>query len=353
MGYQPEDIDDLTNTVLPTILKKGKWVDLSLPVQHLTVAEKFLGKLTEDPVSSGSKQVWDVQYTNTGEAYVTELFGQDRTSRGNIIKQGFQNWTLLSGNYIYDTREEKFQGPDVNMICDHIAALAHSARTKGLVLFENQLWSAPTSSTQRPRPLSGIPHWLQRSTMTGFNGGDPSGFSAGAGNILVADVPNSRNYTDTYSEVSNDNLFAKMRRACKRCNFKAPDPYPAAVPMEPNWIFYTDGDTSDEIDTELHNWNDNITDAGKFYGMGKFRGIKFDWVPVFDDATSSARDTTRPVYGINWATWLFQFQFGSALTFGRAHQAQGYEHNVRQVDWDSACNLACIDRRGNFNFYRV
>ena len=87
--------------------------------------------------------------------------------------------------------------------------------------------------------------------------------------------------------------------------------------------------------------------------MGQFKGIPFDWVPAFEETGGQALDSTRPVYGLNWATWKLEFQMGSALTFGRPHQAQGYEHNVRQVDWDASCNLRCEDRRSNFIFYRA
>lgn len=353
MGFQPEDIDDLNNLVLPTIVKQGKWTDLSLNVQHLTVAKRFLANLKKDPVSSGPTQKWTLQTANTGSASWTDLFAQDQTARANIATLASQQWALATGNYTWDTREEIFQSDSRQVICDHLKMLAHSSRTNALLLFENAMWSAPTSSSQRPRRMSGIPFWLQKSATTGFNGGNPTGFTDGAGNVAVATVPNWRNWTGTYSEVSDDSLFAQMRLACLKTNFEAPDPYPQATPQKPNWMFYTDSTTRLLVERDLLTKNDNIKDSGEFIGLGMFNSIKFDWVPVMEDSTSVAYDTQNPVYGINWSTFDFEFQMGSELKFGKPHQAMNCGHNVRQVDWDASCNLKCMDRRSNFVFYKA
>jgi hypothetical protein len=355
MPFMPDEIEDITNTVLATILKKNKWTDLSMPLQFLTVAEFFLKDLAKDPVQSGPTQTWPVQYANTGTARMSELFGQDVTSRTNIMTRGTQQWCLPTGNFIYDVREEIFQQDDVARLCDHLEVLIHSARTTGLILFENQMWTAPASSSQRPRNLSGIPHWVIKNSAPGFNGGDPSGFSDGAGGLPVSLVPNAQNWTGTYSEVTNDGLFDQMRRACQMTYFKAPDPYKSATPMKQDWVFYTDGETRLEVQKELMNLNDNIgTDVGKYKGLGTFSGVPFDWVPIFtEDSTSSAYDTSRPVYGLNMNSFLFQFQTGKALHFGKPHLAQNYEHNVLQRDWDASCNMLCMDRRTNFVFYKA
>ncbi len=345
MGYQPEDIDDLNNLVLPTILKQNKWTDLSLPVQHLTVAKRFLADLAQDPVHSGPTQKWTLQIANTGSATWTDLFAQDTTARANIATLASQQWAMATGNYTYDVNEEVFQSDSKQVICDHLKMLAHSARTTGLLLFENAFWSAPTSSAQRPRRLNGVPFWLQKNASTGF--------TDGAGNVAVATVPNWRNWTGTYTEVSDDSLFAQMRLACLKTYFEAPDPYPQATPQKANWMFYTDSTTRLAAERDLLTKNDNIKDAGAFMGLGMFNSIKFDWVPMFEESTSVAYDSTSPVYGINWSTFDFEFQMGKALRFGKAHQAMNCGHNVRQVDWDASCNLKCMDRRSNFVFYKV
>jgi len=353
MGFQPEDIDDLNNLVLNTIVQQGKWTDLSLSVQHLTVADRFLTNLKKDPVASGPTQTWPLQRANTGSALWTDLFAQDVTNRANIAIRASQQWALATGNYTYDLREEIFQSDSRQVICDHLKMLAHSARTNALLLFENAMWSAPANSSQRPRRMSGIPFWLQQNATTGFNGGDPTGFSDGAGNVPVATVPNWRNWTGTYNEVSDDSLFAQMRLACMKTDFRAPDPYPQATPTKQDWIFYTDSTTRLLVERDLLTKNDNIKDAGAFFGLGMFKNIAFDWVPVFEDPTSSAYVTNSPVYGINWSTFSFEFQMGSELKFGKEHQAMNAGHNVRQKDWDAACNLKCLDRRSNFVFYKV
>ena len=89
---------------------------------------------------------------------------------------------------------------------------------------EERMWTAPTSNTQSPRPPSGIPFWLQQSATAafGFNGGDPSGFAAGAGGIDSDTYPNWKNGTFTYNAISDDDALDKWAEACEKCYFKAP-----------------------------------------------------------------------------------------------------------------------------------
>lgn len=352
MPFQAEDIADLNNEIQHTIVGQGLWTDLSLDVQHLTIVERFLGE-AKNNVQSGPTQEWPLQIANTGTAKWDELYGRDTTSRGNIMLNATQEWALATGNYTYDLREKWFQTDSKKVIVNHLAVLAHSAKTKALLLIEEALWSAPTSSTARPRVMSGFPFWLPTNASTGFFGGDPTGFSAGAGNVTVAQANGWRPYTGTYNEVGNDSLFSRMRVACRETYFKAPSPYPSATPDKPNWMFYTDGQTYEEVERDLYNTNDDIRDGGKFIGMGMFKGIHWEWVPFFAKADSIAYDTTNPVYGINWAKFMLQFQEGSSLTFKRDHQAMDAGHNVRQSDWDASVNLLCMDRRANFHFYRT
>lgn len=354
MPYQPEDILDLNTLVQKTVVQEKKWTDLSLVdgQQHLTVADRFLS-MADEPVQSGPTQTWTLQTANTGTAKWDELFGQDTTARDNIATLAEQQWALATGNYIFDLREKWFQSDSKKVICDHLAMLMHSARTKGLILFEEALWSSPASSSERPRKMSGFPFWLTTSATEGFTGGDPTGFSSGAGNVTVASVPGWRPWSGTYPEVSNDGLFSRMRNACRKTYFEAPDPYPQATPKKPNWMFYTDSVTLELVERELHSWNDNIRDPAKFYNMGQFNSIPFKWVPLFEKSDSAAYDTTSPVYGINWATFKFEFMEGKALNFHKAERAMNSGHNVMQSNWDASCNLKCLDRRANFHIYKA
>lgn len=353
MGYQPEDIDDLINTVNDSELAPGKWTDLSIDDQELTFITHFIRAGKKVSVQSGPRQRWELQTANTGTAEWTNLFAQDTTARANIHKKAFQEWALATGNYVYDLREEEFKSDKKKEIVDHIAMLAHSARTKALQLLDNAGWSSPTSSSQTPRRMSGFPFWIQASATEGFNGGDPSGFTAGAGNVSVADVDNWKNFTGTYGTISDDDFFRLVRKFCRRCVFKAPDPYPNAVPEEANWMLFTTEGNVELIERFLNSRNDNIKDSAGFFGMAQFKNIKWNWVPGFDNSGSAIYDSTDPVYGINFNTFRIQFESGSEMKWGKAHQAQNSGHNTRQVDWDASVNMACLNRRANARIYRA
>ena len=346
MALYPEQLDDLVELTLKNETR-GTWTDLSLNKQNYTFVDKFMGAKTKK--KGGTSQSWKLQIANTGTARFTGLYSQDQTSVKNLSIGARQEWAIATVNFSYDVQESEFQGDNLTLIVDEIEMREHSMYNDWFELMEVALWTAPLSSAQDPRPLSGLPFWIQKNATGGFNGGNPSGFSDGAGHVNATTYANWKNYTDSYASVTRDDLVSKWRKAVTFCQFKAPHKYPTTDSGSPQWMFYTTYRLMEQLAQYMDSRNDNLKDIGGI-GTGTFQGIGIDWVAALE-GTGDAYDSTDPLYGIDWATFEFYFNEGREMKKGSPQVAPG-QHNVRNVFMDSAGNLLCKNRRRNFVIHK-
>ena len=190
-----------------------------------------------------------------------------------------------------------------------------------------------------------------------FGGGDPSGFSAGCGDIPTASNTFWKNFTGTYSAYTQKDLLFNMRSAFRQCVFKAPDPYKMLVSEMPNWMLFTTATVQDNLEQLLTSSNNDIRDlAGhNAAAVPKFKNVPVEWVPVLDDNSvgNTAYDSTNPIYGINWGDAKFEFASGKELIMSEPRIPQNGGHTMRAVFGDSQSQLAFKRRRGSFVFYKV
>ncbi len=200
--------------------------------------------------------------------------------------------------------------------------------------------------------MTGLLHWIQRNSSLGFNGGDPSGWTAGAGNIAVADVPNWNNYTGTYSVISQSDLMTKLSRATHNCNFRAPNPYPNATPEAPQWVIKTTVDAQLSLEVYATNANDNMgQDIGKYRGDLTFKGVPIQPWWVLSHSSSSAVDTTNPFIGIDWATFDLYMANGFDMKLDYVNHAAAGQLGVESLWMRTITQLVCTNRRRNFLLY--
>jgi hypothetical protein len=347
-SLNPEQLDDLVNLTQDRYRKKS-WLDISLDNQFYVFEERFMKK-KKLPVKGGPRQVWKLQVRNTGNARFTGLFSNDQTNIRNLSASAQQEWAMSTVNFSYDVNEPEFQGDDVTMIVDEIKMREHSMYTDWYALMEETLWTAPTSSAQNPRPLSGIPFWIQKNATEGFNGGDPAGFAGGAGNVASATVPRWKNYTFTYGGVTRNDLVAKWLRAVHFCQFRAPHKYPELGGGKPDWEFWTTWDLLEPLYQYMDARNDNLKDVAGV-ADATFKGIPVNWCPELTNNTQGGYDATNPLYGINWRTFEHFFMKGKEMVRHKAEKLPD-SHNGRVVHMDSISNILCLNRRCNFVAYQ-
>lgn len=348
MSLYPEQLDDLAELTFNRS-KRKQWVDLSLDNQDYVFAQQFMNGKNKTPVKGGPLQQWKLQTGKTGQARWTGMFSEDQTTVKNLMTGAEQKWAIMTTNFSYDINEPEFQGDDITMIINELQVREHDMYSGYVELMESALWTAPTSSTQDPRPMSGIPFWLQKNATEGFNGGNPSGFSDGAGGVNTTTYSNWKNYTFGYEAVTRDDIIAKWKKAVTFTKFKAPHNYNELGGGTPNWMFYTTYRLQEPLMQFLDARNDKITDLAGTQNC-LFNSIPVETAFELENATQDGYDSTDPIYGINWKTFEYFCQKGKEMVRKKPTEAP-LQHNVRNVFMDSIGNLQCFNRRGNFVGY--
>jgi hypothetical protein len=262
-----------------------------------------------------------------------------------------QEWSKQTVNYIYDIDEESFQsGPET--IIREMLLLEQGLYNDFFELMEVAMWTAPGSSSVDPRPPSGIPFWIQKNATLGFNGGDPSGFTSGAGGIATATYPRWKNYTGTYVQVSRDDLIEKVINACDYTYFEAPKAFPEIGGGQPTWGFYTVHSVLATMRRLLQAGNDNLgPDVARWAGEVMVKSTPVTWVPALTNSESTAYDSQAPFYGINWKKFEYFFKTGRNMVKHPPKEA-ARQHTVRERHMDNWGNFVCYDRRqGGFVLY--
>lgn len=350
---QPEAIDDFVNATIARYRKK-RWVDISLADQFYIFAERFINGNKSTPTKGGTAQKWDLQIANTETAQWTGLYHEDQTQVKNLLTQASQPWAINTVNYSYDLGEDIFQGDDATRIIDYIRVREHAMYNNWFELMEAALWGAPSSDSLVKRPMSGIPFWIQKNSAEGFNGGNPAGFTGGAGGISVSTVPRWKNYTFAYTDVTRDDFVAKVKRAIAMTEFRAPHAFAQLDSKATSWEMWTTYRLLEKLNRYLDSRQDNIQDVAGKSGKTMISGVPVEWVPRLEnsDYSGSTYDATDPIYGVNWSTfeWFAQEGMEMVRTPPQVHPGQ---HRVRDVFMDSYGNMLNYNRRRNFVGYAI
>ena len=332
--------------------KRHTWVDISMDLQEYTFASRWF-KDKKKPEKGGTRLNWKLRVDNQGNAKHSGLYGVDNLGRKKVMDSAKQEWSKQVVGYTYDIDEEEFQsGPET--IIDTMLVNEQGLYNDFFKLMETSMWTAPADDDLEDRPPSGIPFWIQKTATLGFNGGDPSGFSNGAGQIKTSKYPKWSNYGGTYDQVDRDDLIEKVVNACDFCHFKAPHKYNELGGGEPDWAFYTVHGVLASMRRQLSVSNDNLgDDVAKHSGTVYIRSIPVIWVPALTEPDSDAYDSTSPFYGLNWKKFQYFFKTGRNMVKHPPKQA-AHQHTVRERYCDNWGNFACFDRRqGGFVFYQA
>lgn len=339
------------------VFKSPEWADISLSLQKYYFARLLKGqgtkKMRKRPERGGPYLDWKLRVRNQGSFRTTGLYNVDTLNRVNVLDNGEITWSYQDANYIIDTREPKWQsGPE--KIIDIVQLDEQGLYNDFFDGIEPQLWSAPSSSTLDPMPIAGIPFWIQKSSTAafGFNGGNPTGWTSGAGGISTSTYANWKNATFTWAVVSPEDMVEKTIEAMDKCYFEAPQPFPNLVKERPDWGLYSGSyETLKQLRRLAQSQNENLgDDVAKYMNTVTIRGNPVEWVPAMDNSSSDAYDSSRPLYGVNWATLEYFFKEGEAMVRQPMKQS-AHSHRVLERFLDNSGNTVCYDRRRNFVGY--
>lgn len=332
-----EDILDLTKSVLKD-LGRGKFEQIAQELQYYEAASRLLSdeRMTFD---GGTGMQWTVMHDTGDNARMTSLFETDAVNVQDHLTQAEAPWRYLESSYAWEKRV-MFANNSPEKIVDLLKVHRASAMIAQAELFENQFWSTPASSADK-KSIWGIFYWLQANATEGFNGGNPSGFSDGAGGIDSTQFERWRNWTAQYTSVSKADLIKKMRRAWRKIGFKNVVSTPGFARSGDRFRIYVNETTLSDLEDLGEAQNENIgRDLAAYDDAMVFRGTPIVWVPKLDENATH----TDPVVMVNWAHYSVCVRSGEYNRETGPMMSQT-QHNVMKVFMDTTVNTRCTNRR--------
>lgn len=339
---QADDIADLIKTTQRD-LGRMKWTDISYSLQEY-VALPMLLQREKVSFQSGYGIQWNVATATSGAAKDTELYATDSVNVSDVMQTANIPWRHVTTNYAIERREVAMNRAPAEIV-DLVRIRRNDAMIDLAKHMEERFWTKPASSTDNQR-MYGIPYWIVYpgtvSVSNGaFEGSNPSGFSAGAGNLDSSTYSAWRNWAATYTAITATDLIRKWRRAATFTNFKAPVPSPSYNTGN-NYGYYTNYNVIGPLEEALEAQNDNLgNDIASKDGRLLFRQVPVTWVPYLE------ANTANPVYGINWGVLKPAFLAGEYMREEGPTPASA-QHTVFVTHVDTTLNLMCTNRRMNF-----
>ncbi len=319
-------------------LGKFKFTEIATTLQNYVAMNEILRK-ERVGFQSGHGIVTNVMVSDSGAAKHVGAYEEDVVVVGDVMQKADIPWRNTTTNYAIERVEIA-----MNRKPSQIVELVKVRRTDAMIaltkLMETAFWSKPADSTDILTPY-GIPYWIVKNSSTGFNGGNPSGFSSGAGNLSSVTYPQWRNYTAQYTNITTIDLVRKWRRAARFTDFK-----PAVSTPDYNtgtrYGYYTNYDVLGELEEVLEAQNDNLgNNIASKDGKVQFRRVPVTDVPELDS------DSTDPVYGINWGVVKPIFLSGEWLN-EMGPRIAPLQHKVMHTHIDLTWNVLVRNRRLNF-----
>lgn len=361
MALMPEQLADFVEATLNKY-QKTEYTDFTL--DRYKVAPELFGMGKKPNWDSGPHYEFKVRVATDGNARVTGLYDTDRSNVNNQLDKGTVDWSMYTTNFIYDVQEESFQSDNAQKIIDVIRVREHGMYEDMWERWEADLWTAPASEDQKPRPLAGLPTWIVKASSFAdadaekfsFGGGNPSGWSSGIGRINSNTYSQWKNGTFKHDgTVTRDGFIKRVVKATVFCKFEAAHAYPASVApnKQDRYGFYTTYPMWEGLADFCRSQNDNLgkDGAAMYDGSPTIRGNKVREVPYLTTNDSGTAAGNDPFYGVNWQSIGFARRRGWWLKRHKPQQVAG-SHNVYRVNLDSHVAVVCTDRRQNFVGHR-
>jgi len=334
---QADDYADLVKLTLNK-LGKGKWTELATDLQDHVGMNEILRKQRVKEESGKSIDL-NVMTSHSGAAQKTGLYATDTVKVGNVMQKGNIPWRHVTTNWALDTRETTMNG-GASRIIDIVKTKRADAMISLAELIEEIIWSKPDDDTDNETPF-GIPYWVVSNATTGFNGGNPTGFTSGAGGLSSTTYSRWSNYTAQYANVTRGDLIGKMRTGARKISFKSPVsiPHDARNGNSFKRKIYLNEETLQNFENYAEAQNENLgKDVASMDDRTTFRRIELCYAPYLD------LDSTNPIYLIDWSVFYIVFLKGEYMKETGPFRAAD-SHRVLETHIDLTFNTRCTNRR--------
>lgn len=255
----------------------------------------------------------------------------------------------------FSTDEQAFSDNNPERVVKAVEVRMKKVERDWIEGLENALATKPATSSVFPQTLLGLPYWLPAdaaATDLEMNGGsDPVGFTAGAGNLTVAEVPRWAHAVAGWTKLSDDDLFDKMSEFLNRAMYFSPVSYNAEAPNTPQRQILIQMPLRMAYERLLTVANDNLrSDVGMWRNNLNFRSIPMYVWHAISDPASPVRPAHGLLYIIDWNTfdWITHSSFDGSM------EEPVHDPNVPGAIkiWRQAyTQLRCLNRERNATFY--
>ena len=353
MSVRTKDIEDML-TATYSKLKKNEIIDISQELTEYVVMPylmKAAGGVQKVRGGVGLEKTLMIQH-GAGGKFIGE-YDEDTVNVIDLLKRMKVDFCLYTDGIAHSKGElEDNRGEERinNVIKPRRRAMYVAAAEK----MESTFFATPDASDDLT-PW-GLKYWIVANATAGFNGGYASGFTK-VGNINLTEVPNFKNYTNSYTSITKGDLGLKMKRAHRATKFKAPrkDAGFKGDAMPRKRVYLTSEGVLEGLENIAEAQNENLGNdiAPKVAGAGNwglrsdgdgnvlFKSNPFVYCELLDD------DTTDPVYGLDMSTINMLVKMGSDMDLGDFRVAPSQSRVFKAVLYHRYQSI-CTNRRNNF-----
>lgn len=316
----------------------GRFNEIASRLTHYEVMSRMM-KTDKQEFQAGRKVQGNLLVNHSFSAKQVGLHEVIEPTIDDLFEQFEVPWRHTNCNWSWERREGL-----MNRSAQQIFNMIDGRRVAAMIsLFEHletQFWTAPTDS-DNALDWYGIPYWVVKATSdtAGFNGGNPTGFSDGAGSINSDTHTRWANWNAQYTDVTEDDLLRELRKACRRTDFKSPvdfEDYSNGGGQQRR--IYMNEETIDAMESDMRTRNDNHSDLAQYYGATTFKRHPLRYVPKLND------DTQNPVYCLNFE-WLALVFLSGDFLYEHDPEKSPNQPNTWVVHTDLTGNVLCTNRR--------
>lgn len=321
MALQAADLADLVEGTLSQ-LDKGHWTDLTTDLQDFVAMRRILRK--ENVTFDGGKSITiRLMRDHSDNNRWIGVHTPDQTDRQDNLTSGTMPWRHNVQSWTISDLEVAMNSGSTQIV-DLVKTNLADARVQQAEAMEEAFWGKPTSSSDTLLP-HGIFYWLpwedESGNTTGTTDYDdynegmwsdalPSGFTD-IGGIDPTTAANKRwrHWSATYTDVTQDDLISKLKKAAYKTKFMAPPGVTDNSGMgAPRYGYYSVYDVTSQLSNLVRAQNENLgNDVAAKDGEALFHKVAVTPVPWLDQNAASG---SNPVYGINWGATRVAFLKG-------------------------------------------
>ncbi len=344
MPIRDVQIEDMLTTTLYN-LGEGRFYQIAQLLQEYEFMGNILTKRGGVKILSSGLGIQETLMVSIGGlSRWVGLFDEDVYNFADLLKKMQVQWTRLTDTMSYERRMilENRGRARINNV---IKPQKHAMMMRVAQTLENAFFGVPDANTNLV--MWGLKYWIVKNSSQGFNGGYPSGFTR-IGNINLTEVPNFKNWTDTYTSVTKADLIKKLRKAHRKTKWKSPvTKAQFRGDTGEQRSIYLNETTISAMEDLGEAQNENLgRDLAPFDDTTVFKRHKLIWIPALDD------DTAYPIYMIDKATFIPFVLKGDYLRQSDVRRAP-LQRNVFVSGIDLSINTVNVNRRNNAVLYIV